>query len=142
MHAQPPLVDVLVVEDDADTRDAIVLALTGEGYTVFTAPDGMSALDRLRSHPARLVVLLDWMLPGIDGRQVLQAMASEHPPTKPHQYIFMSAAADSATFLQLELPPDLTVTIMAKPFSLDRLFLLVAQAAERARAAGAPAAGG
>lgn len=106
-------------------------ALTDEAYSVFEAPDGMSSLDRLRSHPDPMVVLLDWMLPGMDGVQVLQAIAADRPPIRPHEYILMSAATDTPDFLQLKIPADLTVTFMAKPFDLDRMVQLMAQAAAR-----------
>jgi two-component system OmpR family response regulator len=51
---------VLVVDDDTAIRQVLVAFFTDEGYAVFEAPDGMSALERMRSSPRHLVVLLDW----------------------------------------------------------------------------------
>ncbi len=62
---------LLLVEDDARIRGALRLALTDEGYQVLEAATGEQALERLASHtPEPDVVLLDLMLPGMDGLQV------------------------------------------------------------------------
>jgi two-component system, OmpR family, response regulator MtrA len=66
---------LMLVEDDARIREALRLALTDEGYHVLEAGTGEQALDRLakaasNQGPAPEVVLLDLMLPGMDGLQV------------------------------------------------------------------------
>jgi two-component system, chemotaxis family, chemotaxis protein CheY len=58
---------VLVVDDDADVRELLRLALTGEGYEVATVPNGREALHHLRSHANACIILLDLMLPMMDG---------------------------------------------------------------------------
>ncbi len=60
---------VLLVEDDADARDALALLLTSEGYELETAPDGDTAISKASAfHPD--VLICDWRLPGIDGIDV------------------------------------------------------------------------
>lgn len=62
---------LLLVEDDARIREALRLALADEGYQVVQAATGEQALERLDSDaPEPDVVLLDLMLPGMDGLQV------------------------------------------------------------------------
>lgn len=63
----PHRCSVLVVDDDADTRELLRVALTTDGYVVATAPNGRDALDYLRSHAETCIVLLDLMLPVMDG---------------------------------------------------------------------------
>jgi two-component system KDP operon response regulator KdpE len=66
---------LLVAEDDADLRDALAEALRGHGYEVRTASDGadvIQMLDEAAEMPA--VLLLDLMMPRVDGREVLQAV--------------------------------------------------------------------
>jgi CheY-like chemotaxis protein len=58
---------ILLVEDDPATRDAVALALELEGYAVFGAADGAEALARLRSGPPPRLILLDLMMPVLDG---------------------------------------------------------------------------
>lgn len=57
---------VLIVEDDRNIADLLRLYLEKEGYTVVIAPDGMRGVEQFRTvHPS--LVLLDVMLPGLDG---------------------------------------------------------------------------
>jgi CheY-like chemotaxis protein len=64
---------VLVIDDDPGTREVLRRALAREGWTVAVAVDGYKGLAFLRrSRPA--VVLLDLMMPGMDGFEVLHAM--------------------------------------------------------------------
>jgi CheY-like chemotaxis protein len=59
---------VLVVDDERDIRDALAELLTDAGFTVATAEDGARALDWIHTHPGSPgVVLLDMMMPGMDG---------------------------------------------------------------------------
>ncbi len=63
--AQP----ILVVDDDADIRDLLAQLLSDEGYEVITAADGREALARLRQLPRPCVILLDLMMPVMNGPQ-------------------------------------------------------------------------
>jgi CheY-like chemotaxis protein len=62
---------VLIVDDDALTRESLSLALSEEGYAVAEAPDGAAALARLHSGPMPQLVVLDLMMPVMDGWQFL-----------------------------------------------------------------------
>jgi len=64
---------VLVVEDDASIRELLRLHLDLAGFTSDESEDGRTALDRARSTPFDLV-LLDIMLPGLDGVSVCRAI--------------------------------------------------------------------
>ncbi len=65
---------ILVVEDDADTRAGLVGFLESEGFTVLAAENGRQALDLLeRSCSAPRLILLDLMMPVMDGWQFLAA---------------------------------------------------------------------
>jgi two-component system, chemotaxis family, chemotaxis protein CheY len=62
-----PRVDILLVDDDDDLRDVLGELLEECGYRVATASNGMDALSYLREHDAPSVVLLDLMMPVMDG---------------------------------------------------------------------------
>jgi two-component system KDP operon response regulator KdpE len=66
---------VLVVDDDAQILRAVRTSLQARGYEVATAPNGETALDRLATEPADLVIL-DLTLPGIDGHEVIRRLRS------------------------------------------------------------------
>jgi CheY-like chemotaxis protein len=67
--AAPHRCSVLVVDDDADTRELLRVALAADGYAVATASNGRDALDHLRSHAETCIVVLDLLLPVMDGVQ-------------------------------------------------------------------------
>jgi Response regulators consisting of a CheY-like receiver domain and a winged-helix DNA-binding domain len=71
---------ILIVEDEAEIAGYLRRGLTFEGYTVEIASDGRQALDIAREQPPDLVVL-DLMLPGIDGLEVARRLraASDVP---------------------------------------------------------------
>jgi CheY-like chemotaxis protein len=124
---------VLVVDDEPQLREILAYFMELQGYIVFTAPDGMSALERLRTHPTPLIVLLDWFMPGMDGIQVLQALADDAAVVQQHVFIVLTAAdSDLKRRLRHDLaaiPSHLSVTLLGKPFDLDDLAALVARAA-------------
>jgi two-component system, chemotaxis family, chemotaxis protein CheY len=69
---------VLVVDDDQSIRDTIALVLREEGLVVVTAGHGGEALEWLRAHPLEAgLVLLDLMMPVMDGAAFLEARAAD-----------------------------------------------------------------
>jgi len=60
---------VLLVEDNEATRQAVSLILESDGYQVMTAANGLNALDTLRQGSRPCVILLDLMMPVMDGWQ-------------------------------------------------------------------------
>jgi CheY-like chemotaxis protein len=72
LSAPLPKPQILVVEDDLSTREALSLLLSAEGYGVSTAADGVAALDQLRGGQTPGLILLDLMMPIMDGWQFRQ----------------------------------------------------------------------
>ena len=68
---------VLVVDDDADIRDAICGVLEGEGYTTLTAENGQMALTLIEKGRRPCVVLLDLMMPVMNGWEFMKAVSSK-----------------------------------------------------------------
>lgn len=60
---------VLIVDDDEDIRELLRVALTTDGYRVASVPNGREALHYLRSHVETCVIVLDLVLPVMDGAQ-------------------------------------------------------------------------
>jgi CheY-like chemotaxis protein len=67
---------VLVVDDDADIRDLMKIILESEGYRVDVASDGIDALEQLQAGTRPALILLDLMMPRMDGEQFLKEMRS------------------------------------------------------------------
>ena len=70
---------ILVLEDEASIRSFIVINLQRAGYQVIEAESGEEALERLQVHPDIRVLLLDIMLPGMDGFEVCRRVRASHP---------------------------------------------------------------
>jgi CheY-like chemotaxis protein len=83
----------LIVEDHADTREALALLLEVGGLTVATAAAGRPALDYLRSHQPPAFVLLDLMMPGMDGWTFL-AEKRQDPALAAVPVVIVTAAGD------------------------------------------------
>jgi CheY-like chemotaxis protein len=97
MHApQKPKdsLDVLIVEDDAITRQTLRQLFEAEGYSCAEADDGREAVELARERPPRLV-LLDVMMPGLDGFAAAR-MLRKDPRTKNVRIHFLTAWDDPA----------------------------------------------
>lgn len=72
---------ILLVEDEDFIRDLYSRQLTKAGFTVTAAPDGTSGLEQLKTQTFDLL-LLDIMLPGINGLQILREFKTQNPDSK------------------------------------------------------------
>jgi DNA-binding response OmpR family regulator len=119
---------ILVVEDDHDIAELIRRYLEKAGHSVQRLATGAGVLPRLRENPPDLVIL-DLMLPGIDGLAVCQQIRRD-PGTAAIPIIMLTARADEADRIAgLELGADDYVT---KPFSPNELSARVAALLRRA----------
>lgn len=124
--------DVLVVDDDEAIRETVRTILEEAGYTVYEAPDGEPALQRLRKHPQGMVVLLDLNMPGMDGFAVLHALADDPDLAQRHAIIvFTSLYAHGLPLPDAEFLVQHHVALLIKPFEVDGLVRTVAGAASR-----------
>jgi two-component system, OmpR family, response regulator len=117
---------ILIVEDEARIRDFVARGLEAEGYTTVGAGNGASGLQLALDEEFDLVVL-DLLLPGLDGLSLLQRLR-DHRPELP--VLILSARSDLQTKLRgFELGAS---DYLAKPFSLDELIARVRVRARRA----------
>ena len=104
---------ILVVDDEEDILELVRYNLARDGYRVVCAASGEQALSRAKSEPFDLI-LLDLMLPGIDGLEVAKRLKSK-PETRHIPIIMLTAKGEEADIVTgLELGADDYVT---KPFS-------------------------
>lgn len=112
---------IVVVEDEADILDAISHNLTREGYRVIGCGDGLEGLKRIRAENPDLV-LLDLMLPGLDGLEVCRRLKADE--TTRHIPIVMvtAKAEESDIVIGLSLGAD---DYVVKPFRMKELLARV-----------------
>jgi two-component system, OmpR family, response regulator len=110
---------ILVIEDEARILSFVSRALEAEGYTVAAAPDGREGL-RLALSGACDLVVLDLLIPAIDGLSVLRRISHERPQLP---VLILSARSDLQTKLRSF---DLgAIDYIPKPFALDELLARV-----------------
>ena len=110
---------VLVVEDDQDIRESLCEFLDDQGFSALAARNGQEALDILRDGARPSVILLDIMMPIMDGRELMRHM--ERDPAIPRTPIVVVSA----------LIPDNTlksVVWLEKPVRAERLLSAIAAA--------------
>ncbi|HEU5438399.1 MAG TPA: response regulator [Ktedonobacterales bacterium] len=125
------MAQVLVVEDDRDTRQVLHLILEDAGYTVAEAADGLEGLAAIQASTVPLVVLLDLDLPKLNGIEVLQAVARDARLVARHAFVLITAVSQSQFQAAEEICATLSVPLVMKPFSMDTLLDQVASAARR-----------
>lgn len=122
---------VLIADDEEDLRLTLRTLLEGEGYTVSEAADGAQALAAIRASATPLVVLIDLLMPIMNGIAVLEAVATDPALAARNAYLLLTA--DNRPMIDAAAPTlaALHVDIIAKPFDIDALLAVVAQAAAR-----------
>ena len=111
-------VSVLVIEDDDDVRDLIAERLRAVGYRVECAASGEEGVAKARVQVPRLVIL-DILLPGIDGWEALHQIRSSRPPG--------SVAAMVVSIMDADHPPAPVDAYIVKPFRSSQIVDKVAE---------------
>ncbi|HEY4957169.1 MAG TPA: response regulator, partial [Caldimonas sp.] len=121
-----PAASILVAEDQTDIRELLVMNLRGAGYDVSAVVDGTAALASQAERASDLLVL-DLMMPGLDGLEVCKALRARGRSTPILMLTAKSTELDRV--LGLELGAD---DYLTKPFSLAELLARVKALLRRA----------
>jgi CheY-like chemotaxis protein len=110
-----PTSTLLLVDDDADFRAAAADMLRAAGYEVIEAGDGPSALERAQRHPGPIHLLVtDLMMPGMNGRQTAQRLATIRPGVG---VLYISGYVDEAA--AREAIAGEAADFLSKPFDTE-----------------------
>jgi CheY-like chemotaxis protein len=123
---------VLIVDDDTAIRETMRFVLEDAGHEVEEAGDGLAALDLLRSAEQSTVVLLDLMMPKLDGAGVLGAVAGDRALAVRHRYALITATHQTLSLAFVNLLTSLSVPVVRKPFDIDVLLDLVHEMSKQA----------
>jgi DNA-binding response OmpR family regulator len=112
---------ILIMDDDQNIADLLTEALADEGYETFMQTQSLRFYDAIREHKPDLI-LLDLMMPYLDGRDELKllAMGMEHPTPVIIVTAFLGAGNEEQAFREAGV-----VEIVYKPFDLEKLVALV-----------------
>jgi CheY-like chemotaxis protein len=123
---------ILVVDDEPLIAMALQAALEDEGYQVVTAANGKQGLERLAEAPRPELVLLDMMMPVMNGPAMLKAMAAD-PGLRNIPVIVLSSLPEPTIRAQA----DGVAAILRKPYTADQVLDAIRQildGADKARA--------
>jgi CheY-like chemotaxis protein len=123
----PDLPSVLVVDDEPQVVWVLQFSLEAEGYTTYAASNGIEALNEIAQHRPAMMVL-DIMMPGMDGWSVLEEMLKLPDDERPRVVIVSALSSLRDRAKAAELGADAYVP---KPFNVDEL-LEVLHGLERA----------
>lgn len=107
---------VLVVDDDNDLREVVAEAIAAAGYTVDEAENGQVAVEKMRAETP-CIVLLDLMMPVMDGWEVVEIMDADPQLAKVPVCIITA---------QDRMPPPRNVCLLRKPIRTDDLLEKIA----------------
>jgi CheY-like chemotaxis protein len=111
---------VLVVDDDDDLRDTVQMLLEESGFSVTVAANGRAALERVQAGPRPDVILLDLMMPEMNGWQFL-AHAREDAALGTIPIVIMTAHKS------IDVPGVRPEDVLHKPFDAGKLLAMVAR---------------
>ena len=117
---------ILVTDDDEGIRDVLYHLLTREGFQVCLACDGQEALDIL-TREGSWIILLDWMMPQVDGAEVLQYLRT-HPSLLKENVVILMTASFGFKEEDLLLMAEVAAGMVSKPFELEEVLALVRRA--------------
>jgi CheY-like chemotaxis protein len=115
-HMGSSMETLLIVEDEVTTRDALIELLGKDGREVVTAADGQEAIERLTKFPRPRVILLDLMMPRMDGWEFLRRQSADPSIANIPTIVLSGSKLPAGTKHQL-----------TKPVDIDRLRALVDQ---------------
>ena len=127
MAAGPEARRALIVEDERAIRELLELHLTSAGFAVETAADGSTALRLLQERAFELVVL-DLMLPGVDGVSICQRVRAGGPNAKAAILMVTARDTEADKVRGLESGAD---DYIAKPFGVRELLARVTAVTRR-----------
>lgn len=92
MSAKSPKGVIALVEDDEGIRDTFAEVLLNEGYEVLAFANGREALEGLRAQNEPCLILLDWMMPVMNGEEFLMARNTSNDPKLCHSPVVVVSA--------------------------------------------------
>lgn len=116
---------VLIIDDEAVIREGVQRALSGRGYTIAKAENGEKGIEMIRNHGFD-IVLLDLMMPGIDGFAVLDWIKEHRPGIKVVVITGFATVSKAVTAMKQG-----AFDFVGKPFTPDYIRIVVSRAAEK-----------
>jgi CheY-like chemotaxis protein len=117
---------ILVIDDDLAIRVLLQAVLKRMNFTVELAEDGQVGLDKLKHDGSYDLILLDLMMPRVNGYEFIEQVAKDYPDQRPHIIVFTAAGKRGVE----KIPPDAVCNSILKPFDLEKFIEMIGECLE------------
>lgn len=107
---------ILVIDDDLAIRVLLQAVLKRMHFDVDLAEDGAVGLEKLRHDPSYDLILLDLMMPRVNGYEFIEQVGQEYPDVRPHIIVFTAAGKRGVD----KISPESICNSILKPFDLEK----------------------
>lgn len=114
---------ILVIDDDLAIRVLLQAVLKRMKFEVELAEDGAVGLDKLRHDDAYDLILLDLMMPRVNGYEFIEQIGRDYPDQRPHIIVFTAAGKRGVE----KIPADAVCNSILKPFDLEKFIEMIAE---------------
>jgi CheY-like chemotaxis protein len=112
---------ILVIDDDLAIRVLLQAVLKRMKFEVELAEDGAVGLEKLRQNGSFDLVLLDLMMPRVNGYEFIERVGQEYPGRRPHIIVFTAAGKRGVE----KIPADAVCNSILKPFDLEKFIEMI-----------------
>jgi DNA-binding response OmpR family regulator len=126
---------ILVIDDDLAIRVLLHAVLKRMKFDVDLAEDGAVGLDKLQRDGGFDLVLLDLMMPRLNGYEFIEQISQRYPEERPHIIVFTAAGKRGVD----KIPPDAVCNSILKPFDLDTFIEIISDCLNRTHGTGSAA---
>src|SRR3954469_12335858 len=114
---------ILVIDDDLAIRVLLQAVLKRMKFQVELAEDGQVGLDKLKHDGSYDLILLDLMMPRVNGYEFIERVGIEHPQERPHIIVFTAAGKRGVE----KIPADAVCNSILKPFDLEKFIEMIGE---------------
>lgn len=118
---------ILVIDDDLAIRVLLQAVLKRMKFEVDLAEDGAAGLERLQRNGGYDLILLDLMMPKLNGYEFIDHIAKLHSAERPHIIVFTAAGKRGVD----KIPPNSVCNSILKPFDLDTFVEIIGECLKR-----------
>ena len=112
---------ILVIDDDLAIRVLLQAVLRRMHFDVDLAEDGAVGLEKLQQNGGFDLILLDLMMPRLNGYEFIEKIGQTYPNKRPHIVVFTAAGKRGVE----KIPPDAVCNSILKPFDLDKFIEII-----------------
>ena len=112
---------ILVIDDDLAIRVLLQAVLRRMKFDVELAEDGAAGLERVQANGGFDLILLDLMMPRLNGYEFIEKIGEQYPDKRPHIVVFTAAGKRGVE----KIPADAVCNSILKPFDLDKFIEII-----------------